>query len=123
MFTSEAFHVLRVSAFSEAPVAVCREDLRTIEAVRRNGSMRRLVTLITADAAFTVSPFDRLAVVERVGNAARVVVVEGRSRGRSGWVPAAWLHLDGRPDADGAALSAAIYAADASDRQVAAQAA
>ena len=123
MITSEAFHVLRVSAFSEAPVAVAREELRAIETVRRTGSMRKLVTLLNTDAAFTVSPFDRLAVVERAGTAARVVAVEGRARGRSGWVPAAWLHLDGRPDADGAALSAAIYAADASDRQVAAQAA
>ncbi len=123
MSTSEPFHVLRVSAFSEAPVAVAREDLRTIAVIRRTGCMRRLVTLLNTDAAFTVSPFDRLAVRERSGNAARVVAAEGRARGRSGWVPAAWLHRDDRPDADGVALSAAIHAAETADHQVAAHAA
>jgi hypothetical protein len=97
MITCEPFHVLRATAFSEAPVAVERAHLRTLDQARRTGSIRRLVALIAEDAVFTVSPFDRLAVIERSGNAARVVAVDGRARNRAGWVPAVWLHVDSRP--------------------------
>jgi hypothetical protein len=107
MHTSESFHVLRAASFSEAPVAVARADLRALAYVTRSGSLRRLAALLAADAAFTVSPFDRLAVVERAGGAARVVAVEGRARGREGWAPAAWLHPDGRPAKDLASAFAA----------------
>ncbi|HEX3134018.1 MAG TPA: hypothetical protein VHX44_10610 [Planctomycetota bacterium] len=81
--------------FSQAPLSANLDHLDEVAAAHASNEFEHLVDLIIARAVVPLSPFDRVEVIDHALTTVQVRVVDGGERGRTGWIPSAWLHSAG----------------------------
>lgn len=76
---------------SSVPTASSTEDLSAFKSAIRNGDRAELRGMLESNRVVMLPKFTRAMELERVGDLARIQVVEGPMNGRQLWISTLWL--------------------------------